>query len=304
MIINSFGKISYNEILEKIEENNIVIPKEYVEFLLKTNGGRIYSQKEKVVIEIADLHQKVYLNRFLGFCENEQNDIIYYNNKYRDDIGDGSLIIGIDDQNNYIVIVNYNHSLKVCYWDINLKVPISTEQGNAYIISESISDFMQKLGEIDIVEDKENDNAISVVKEGEKDMERIEYHALGSVVLLEGGIQKLVITSRGLVVKNGENEYFFDYAGVLYPDGLISDQIVYFNHADIAKVVFEGYTDEDDRIVVDNINKYLEKHPDIEEEAHPRGKNRYNIVDFISDACCIWGGVCANIENATYNIIL
>ncbi len=264
MIINSFGKISYNEILEKIEENNIVIPKEYVEFLLKTNGGRIYSQKEKVVIEIADLHQKVYLNRFLGFCENEQNDIIYYNNKYRDDIGDGSLIIGIDDQNNYIVIVNYNHSLKVCYWDINLKVPISTEQGNAYIISESISDFMQKLGEIDIVEDKENDNAISVVKEGEKDMERIEYHALGSVVLLEGGIQKLVITSRGLVVKNGENEYFFDYAGVLYPDGLISDQIVYFNHADIAKVVFEGYTDEDDRIVVDNINKYLEKHPDIE----------------------------------------
>lgn len=264
MKINSFGKISYNEIMQKIEEKNIVIPSEYVDFLLKTNGGIIDGQSEKVVLEIADLHQKIYISKFLGFCKEEQNDIIYYSDKYKDDIGEGSIVIGIDGLNNFIVIVRDTKSSKVCYWDKNLKIPISTEQGNAYVISESVSEFVHKLGNIDIVDVVENDSSINKIKEGEKNMERVDYHALGSVVLLEGGIQKLLITSRGLVVKNGDNEYFFDYAGVLYPDGLISDQIVYFNHSDIVKVVFEGYKNEEDRIVVDNINKYLGKHPDIE----------------------------------------
>lgn len=95
-------------------------------------------------------------------------------------------------------------------------------------------------------------------------MERIEYYALGSIVLLNGGIQKLMITSRGLVVDQNGKNVFFDYAGVPYPDGLISDQIVYFNHATIAKVIFEGYRDDDDIVIVDNINKYLEEHPSVE----------------------------------------
>ena len=60
MKINSFGKISYSEIRQKIEEKNIIIPSEYVDFLLKTNGGVIDSQSENVVIEIADIHKKIF----------------------------------------------------------------------------------------------------------------------------------------------------------------------------------------------------------------------------------------------------
>ena len=49
---------------------------------------------------------------------------------------------------------------------------------------------------------------------------------------------------------------FLDYGGCLYPQGIVGDQIMYFNHKDIAKVVFEGYTDDDDKMMVDNINEW------------------------------------------------
>ena len=93
-------------------------------------------------------------------------------------------------------------------------------------------------------------------------MEKINYIPLGSVVLLEGGIQKLLVISRGLRVSNNGEEFFFDYGGVLYPQGLTGDRMAYFNHKNIAKVVFEGYDDEESRIVSDNINKFLEAHPE------------------------------------------
>ncbi len=94
-------------------------------------------------------------------------------------------------------------------------------------------------------------------------MERINYYPLGSVVLLDGGIQKLLITSRGLIVNQDGEEVFYDYAGVPYPDGLVSDTIAYFNHDGIVKVVFEGYHDDDDEVIVNNINRFLENNPDI-----------------------------------------
>lgn len=90
-----------------------------------------------------------------------------------------------------------------------------------------------------------------------------EYHPLGSIVLLKDGVQKVLIISRALNVRNGEQEFFFDYGGVPYPEGLVSDKMAYFNHESISRVVFTGYSDDDNLNMVDNINRYLENNPDI-----------------------------------------
>lgn len=89
------------------------------------------------------------------------------------------------------------------------------------------------------------------------------YVPLGSVVLLKGASQKLLVISRALNVKNGEDTFFFEYGGVPYPDGLISDRMAYFNHENISRVVFEGYHDIDDENMVENINDYIAEHPDM-----------------------------------------
>lgn len=91
----------------------------------------------------------------------------------------------------------------------------------------------------------------------------IEYLPLGSIVLLEGGVQKVFIVGRALLVRKGEETFFFDYAGVPYPEGVVGDQVAYFNAETITKVVFKGYSDVDDENAVGNINRYLQEHPDV-----------------------------------------
>lgn len=92
-----------------------------------------------------------------------------------------------------------------------------------------------------------------------KEFEKIDYLPLGSIVILKGGVQKIVINARGLVSMAIEPAGFFDYGGSLYPQGIVGDQILYFNHRDIAKVVFEGFRDDDDKMMIDNINEWYAK---------------------------------------------
>lgn len=91
----------------------------------------------------------------------------------------------------------------------------------------------------------------------------IEFLPLGSVVLLKGGMQKILIIARALIVRNGTEEYFFDYGGVTYPEGLVGDQMAYFNTDKINKVVYEGYSDIDNENMVDSINQYIVEHKDL-----------------------------------------
>lgn len=90
-----------------------------------------------------------------------------------------------------------------------------------------------------------------------------EFLPLGSIVLLKGGTQKVLIISRALKVRNGNEEYFFDYGGVAYPEGLVGAQMAYFNADKINKVVFEGYCDIDNENIVESINQFINENTDL-----------------------------------------
>ena len=64
---------------------------------------------------------------------------------------------------------------------------------------------------------------------------------IGSVVLLKEGIKKLMITGiKPVLVDNPDT--VFDYIGVVYPEGYLSNDYNFlFNHNDINDVVFIGY---------------------------------------------------------------
>lgn len=89
--------------------------------------------------------------------------------------------------------------------------------------------------------------------------EKIDFLPLGSLVIIKGAVRKVVIISRGLVTLVDNEPKFFDYGGCIYPEGVVGDQVLYFNHKDIVKVVHEGYKDEDDQMMVDNINEWFLK---------------------------------------------
>lgn len=74
-----------------------------------------------------------------------------------------------------------------------------------------------------------------------------EFLTLGTVVLLKGATKKLMIT--GYCAYDKENEgKMYTYSGCLYPEGIISsNEMALFNHNQIEKVFFNGYTDEEDK---------------------------------------------------------
>lgn len=65
---------------------------------------------------------------------------------------------------------------------------------------------------------------------------------VGSVVLLRGGIKKLMIIGVMPIIKEPEIK-LYDYVGVLYPEGFLNNQTgnYLFNHSDINDIVFLGY---------------------------------------------------------------
>lgn len=69
---------------------------------------------------------------------------------------------------------------------------------------------------------------------------------IGSIIYLKEGSQKLMIINRGPIVDIDNQKYIFDYSACNYPVGVVEDQIYYFNEENIDKVVFEGYSDQDE----------------------------------------------------------
>ncbi|MBS7576416.1 MULTISPECIES: DUF4176 domain-containing protein [unclassified Enterococcus] len=80
--------------------------------------------------------------------------------------------------------------------------------------------------------------------------EQKEYLALGSIVILKGAIKKVMIISRGNIL----NDQYYDYGAILYPEGMVDENIAYFNETDIIKVIHEGFRDEDDALILTTLS--------------------------------------------------
>lgn len=89
--------------------------------------------------------------------------------------------------------------------------------------------------------------------------EAISFHPVGSVVIVKGNVRKMIVLSRCVMTEIQGTLQFFDYAGALYPEGLVNNQLIYFNHKDICKTVFEGYSDEDETMMQENLHDWIAK---------------------------------------------
>ena len=82
---------------------------------------------------------------------------------------------------------------------------------------------------------------------------------IGTIVYLKEGSQKLMILNRGVTIgQNGEN-VLFDYSAAFYPMGLNPEQLFYFNRDDVDKVVYKGYTDEEEERFAEIYQSWLDE---------------------------------------------
>ena len=87
----------------------------------------------------------------------------------------------------------------------------------------------------------------------------IDFLPVGSVVIIKGNVRKLMVIARGVMTKIDDDMLMFDYGAVLYPDGLINDKIIYFNHEDMHSIVYKGFEDDDEVLMKENINNWIKE---------------------------------------------
>lgn len=102
---------------------------------------------------------------------------------------------------------------------------------------------------------------------------------LGSIVILKGALKKLMIVNRANIV---ESKYF-DYGAILYPEGMIDTNLAYFNHEDILKVVSEGYADEDDALMIEQLTQAKGKFLSSTEEKTTQVVSETATVEIVDD---------------------
>lgn len=82
---------------------------------------------------------------------------------------------------------------------------------------------------------------------------------IGSVIMLKGGLKKLMITGMKVSTED-QPENFYDYIGVLYPEGYIGARSCFlFNHEDINDVVFTGYNNPERESFIESMDEVLKK---------------------------------------------
>lgn len=80
---------------------------------------------------------------------------------------------------------------------------------------------------------------------------------IGSVVLLEGGTKKVMITGF-CSVSNDNRKKVYDYIGCIYPEGyLSSNQICLFDHSQIKEISYIGYESDDEKEFNNTLNDIL-----------------------------------------------
>lgn len=72
-----------------------------------------------------------------------------------------------------------------------------------------------------------------------------KYLPIGTVVLLNGGEKRIMITGFASMSPD-TGDRVFDYSGCLYPEGFYDyNQVLVFDHSQISKVYFKGFEDEE-----------------------------------------------------------
>ena len=85
-----------------------------------------------------------------------------------------------------------------------------------------------------------------------------KYLPLGTVVLLEGGTKRVMITGFA-TASSDDPDLIYDYAGCMYPQGFItSNQTVLFDHDQIQKIYHFGLIDPEWVEFQDYLKKFLE----------------------------------------------
>lgn len=89
------------------------------------------------------------------------------------------------------------------------------------------------------------------------------YLPIGTVVMLKGGKKRIMVIGYEMQYVDDKGvKQRFNYAGCLFPEGLINtNEVLLFNNNQIEKIYFTGYSDEEQKQFNTKLLELINKQP-------------------------------------------
>ena len=140
MNIQCFGPLSEDAICKLESALGVTLPGNYREFLKETGGG-IVKQDGKNRITIPSTGQTIAVDVLFGYGAAQNSDILYWNEKYRDEMLDGAVLIGFDVHQGFLFLIASGDDAGVYYWDDSYVFEESDDDQNVYLLVKDFSEL-------------------------------------------------------------------------------------------------------------------------------------------------------------------
>ena len=140
MNIQCFGPLSEDAIRKLESALGVTLSRNYREFLKETGGG-IVKQDGNNKIMVTSIGQTIAVDVFFGYSVTQNSDILYWNEKYRDEMPDDAVLIGFDIHQGFLFLIADGDDAGVYYWDDSYVFEESDDDQNVYLLMKDFSEL-------------------------------------------------------------------------------------------------------------------------------------------------------------------
>lgn len=141
MNIQCFGPLSEDAICKLESALGVTLSGNYREFLKETGGG-IVKQDGENRITIPSIGQTIAVDVLFGYGVTQNSDILYWNEKYRDEMLDDAVLIGFDAHQGVLFLIADGEDAGVYYWDDSYVFEESDDDQNVYQLVKDFSELV------------------------------------------------------------------------------------------------------------------------------------------------------------------
>ncbi|MBP2621737.1 SMI1/KNR4 family protein [Streptococcus panodentis] len=143
--MNSFSKVTSEQISAIEKRLKLEFPNDYKQFLLTNNGLR---SRGDFFFHLVDIDFEVHIDILYGIDTGVKNcDLIDWTEKFRFDLPPQAIIIGDDIIMGFIVLILSEEDGGIYYYDHAYNLDTSNDDNNAYFIADNFTDFLAMLHE-------------------------------------------------------------------------------------------------------------------------------------------------------------
>ncbi|WP_343064796.1 SMI1/KNR4 family protein [Listeria rustica] len=144
-MIKEFGKAQAEDIKAMGRRYDINLPSDYIAFLETSNGG-IVDKSDRNQVWIEGVNSSVNIDVLYGVnTGNSSSNIEIWMEKLKDDMMEGSIIIGDDLMQGIIVMICEGEFAGIYYWDDSFQFEESTDEKNTYWIAKDFSTLIDMI---------------------------------------------------------------------------------------------------------------------------------------------------------------